>query len=73
MRAERIASVKFGHPPRKQLVGDGHVVDVCRNVANHTLGPEGYIQWEPWARRMSKTHRQMKCPHCGLYTMWVPK
>lgn len=43
----------------------------CKNRANHTPVPEGYIQWDAWATRMSKMHRQIRCPECGLWAIWV--
>ncbi len=39
----------------------------------HTPSPEGYIQWHAWAEKKSKTHRQIRCPVCGLWAIWVPK
>ena len=39
----------------------------------HTPCPKGYMAKCDWAHRMSKTHKQVKCPHCGLYAVWVPK
>lgn len=47
--------------------------EVCADHANHTPSPDGYIEWHHWAKEMSKTHRQVKCPTCGLYAIWVPK
>jgi hypothetical protein len=40
---------------------------------DHTVCPEGYIAWHAWAARMGKTHRQLKCDQCGLWTFWIPK
>jgi hypothetical protein len=37
----------------------------------HTPSPEGYIAWHNWAERKLKTHHQIKCRCCGLYTVWV--
>lgn len=34
---------------------------------------KGYLQWHEWAKTMSKTHKQIKCPTCGLWAIWVPK
>lgn len=45
----------------------------CRNAAEHTPCPEGYLQWHDWAHRMSKTHRQIRCLECGLFSIWLPK
>lgn len=45
----------------------------CPHFEDHTLSPEGYIQWHAWAEKMSETHRQEKCGGCGLYTIWTPK
>lgn len=41
--------------------------------ANHTPHPEGYIQHAAWAERMLKTHKQSRCPTCGLWAIWTPK
>ena len=45
----------------------------CPDPAEHTRCPEGYMAWHSWAERMSKTHRQFRCPHCGLFEVWKPK
>ena len=39
----------------------------------HTPCPKGYIQWHAWAEEKGKTHNQIRCPHCNLYAVWVPK
>lgn len=39
----------------------------------HTECPKcsnDYIKWHEWAEKMSKTHDQFKCSHCGLYAVW---
>lgn len=42
--------------------------------ADHTPCPEGYLAWHAWAGRMSRTgHRQVKCPGCGLWAIWLPQ
>jgi hypothetical protein len=42
--------------------------------AGHTPDqPSGYREWHAWAARMSKTHRQVRCPACGRFEVWVPK
>ena len=46
---------------------------LCPHFEDHTPCPEGYIQWHAWAETMAKTHRQEKCPGCGLYEIWTPK
>lgn len=46
---------------------------ICPNHEDHTLSPDGYIQWHAWAEKMAKTHRQEKCAGCGLFVIWVPK
>jgi hypothetical protein len=48
-------------------------VDTCPNAAEHTNGPSGYVAWQEWAKRMKTTHRQVKCPGCGLFKVWVPR
>lgn len=35
--------------------------------------PRGYLQWHSWAHEASKTHAQVRCPHCGLWQVWLPK
>lgn len=50
-----------------------HRANECEHVEDHTACPDGYIQWHAWAAEMSKTHRQRKCPSCGLYAIWEPK
>ena len=45
----------------------------CPNASNHTPQPEGYLQWHAWAARMIKSHKQTKCPSCGLWKIWVRK
>lgn len=49
------------------------VQDVCAKVSRHTKCPTGYSEWQEWARRKMKTHRQVVCPACGLWTIWVKK
>lgn len=46
--------------------------DRCPNVAEHVYGPDGYIQWHAWAQKMSKTHRQTRCPGCGFWLIRYP-
>lgn len=35
--------------------------------------PTGYLDWHNWVARKGKTHRQSKCPTCGLFHIWKPK
>jgi hypothetical protein len=42
------------------------------NCDDHTRCPSGYIEWHDWAEQKSKTHLQVKCPECGLYSIWLP-
>jgi hypothetical protein len=55
--------------------GHGEFVDAedCPNKDNHNMGPDGYIAWDNWAERMSKTHNQKRCPVCRLYVIWEAK
>ena len=39
----------------------------------HTPCPSGYLQWHAWAARMLRTHKQVRCPHCGLWAIWLPR
>ena len=45
----------------------------CANRAAHTPCPAGYVAWHEWAQEMSKTHRQIQCPGCGFWMIWLPK
>ncbi len=40
---------------------------------DHEDGPDTYVAWQDWAKQMAKTHRQVRCPACGLFKIWVPK
>lgn len=41
---------------------------------HHKIGESlGYVAWHQWAKKMSKTHVQEKCPGCGLYKIWRKK
>jgi hypothetical protein len=39
----------------------------------HTPAPLGYLAWHAWAERQARTHRQRRCPDCGLWAIWTPK
>jgi hypothetical protein len=62
---------------------DAHVIErimyfadnpeICPNYLAHTRGPDGYIGWHEWAECMQKTHRQHRCPDCGLFAIWTPR
>jgi len=39
----------------------------------HTPQPSSYLAWHEWAGKASKTHRQVKCPRCGKWAIWLPK
>lgn len=47
--------------------------DLCPDKDLHTPCPVGYTQWHEWADKMSKTHEQVRCPSCGLFTIWKRK
>lgn len=38
----------------------------------HTPQPVGYLAWHEWAERKARTHRQERCPGCGLWKIWRP-
>lgn len=46
---------------------------LCPHFEDHTPCPKGYLQWHAWAKTMSKTHKQRKCPGCDRYAIWEPK
>jgi len=39
----------------------------------HTPMPTGYLEWNDWCERASRTHSQVDCPHCGKCMIWLPK
>lgn len=47
------------------------ITEECQTI--HTTCPTDYVGWHEWAEKMSKTHKQEKCPHCGLLAVWVKK
>jgi hypothetical protein len=42
----------------------------CPDAKKHTRCPKDYVAWRVWAEAKSETHRQEKCPTCGLYVIW---
>ena len=48
-------------------------INMCEHFEDHTVCPEGYIQWHAWAEELGKTHKQRKCPGCGYYAIWEEK
>jgi hypothetical protein len=47
--------------------------DECPDKTNHTPCPETYRGFVDWADNMSKTHKQIKCPSCNLFAIWILK
>jgi len=45
----------------------------CPDEANHTLCPSGYTAWFDWMEEMRKTHKQVRCPTCQCFSIWIPK
>lgn len=45
----------------------------CPNEREHTSCPASYLAWHEWAEEKAKTHRQVRCPSCGLFKVWVPR
>lgn len=45
----------------------------CPNFIDHAAEPSGYLQWHAWARKMQRTHRQVRCSGCGLFKIWIPR
>ena len=60
---ENICVLPFGH--------NGEHQTWTGKKCNHTPQPTTYLAWHAWAKRMSKTHKQRKCPHCGLWSIWI--
>lgn len=51
----------------RQVFGD----EECPNIANHTKRPSGYVAWHEWAYKKARRHRQIRCPVCHRYSIWV--
>lgn len=45
----------------------------CPRVRLHTKCPSGYLAWHEWADKKSRRHYQVRCPGCGLFTIWKRK
>ena len=61
-------SIRASEPTAEDIE---RIKNTCKN---HTPNqPTGYVAWFDWAKKMSKTHKQIKCEGCGLYSVWVPK
>jgi len=46
---------------------------ICPDRGKHTDCPDGYIHWHEWAEKMNKSHKQIKCEKCGLFSIWIKK
>ena len=42
------------------------------DVPGGSFGTNEYSADLDWMKRMSKTHRQIRCGECGLFRIWVP-
>jgi hypothetical protein len=54
----------------KLVVTDGPMPP-CPEAQRHTPAPTRFMAWHEWARRMARTHHQVRCPACGLFAVWV--
>lgn len=64
------------HPKNIRFCGGGALVakpPTNPNCQPHTPEPTGYFAWHEWAERMTKTHKQIRCPGCGLWAIWTPR
>lgn len=58
----------------KALGAEPVCTEACKQYHTHDdQQPAGYIARSDWGMRMSRTHKQSKCPACGLYRVWTPK
>lgn len=58
---------------RKEFLAPEYPASKCPDKHLHTESPDGYLAWHAWAEKMSKTHKQERCPTCGCWVMWVKK
>ena len=53
----------------------GYNPEKCQSYWAHTPRPP--ITDEPaldtWMDRMNRTHKQIQCPDCGLYAIYIPR
>lgn len=54
-------------------LADGKSSRDCPAAKSHTEQPSNYLDAEPWAERMQKTHEQRQCHKCGFWVIWKPK
>lgn len=50
--------------------------DTCPDIEKHTYCPVrkyDHAGFAAWAEKKSLRHVQMKCPTCGLFTIWKRK
>lgn len=47
------------------------MTEECPNITNHTAKPEGYIARQEWSYKKARRHRQVRCPVCRLWAIWV--
>ena len=45
----------------------------CPNYANHEPMPRDYVSFDEHGKLLNKTRKNVKCPGCGLYKIWVPR
>ena len=45
----------------------------CPNYENHEPMPTGYVEFDEWAKVKNRTHKNIKCPGCGFYRLWIPR
>lgn len=43
-----------------------------RCSAHNDPGLSSLSEWMDWADEKKKTHRQVRCPDCGLFKVWLP-
>ncbi|MFF3928209.1 hypothetical protein [Streptomyces hirsutus] len=45
----------------------------CPSAVQHTPHPVRQFAHEAWAQQMLRTHKQTRCPGCGLWKIWVER
>lgn len=48
-------------------------IEPSANECRHTPVPTLYHAWYEWCELACKTHEQIRCPRCGLWSIWLPK
>lgn len=58
------------HKPKRPRT---YTRDTCPNKGHHSWMPSDIQDRVQWIIKMLPTHKQSKCPVCGLWVIWEPR